>query len=57
LRKWRAMPVFFERSSRLDKVALAPLVRTALDSCMVQRGQPVTPSRWQPPPSSGQPHW
>jgi hypothetical protein len=50
LRKWRAMPVFFERSIRLDKVALPLLVRTALDSHLVQRGLPVTPSRWEPPP-------
>lgn len=36
------------KGSRPGEVALPPLVRTALDQHLLQRGLPVTPSRWDP---------
>ncbi|RQR51263.1 integrase [Burkholderia sp. Bp9140] len=36
------------KGGKLGKVALPSLARTALDQYLVQRGLPVTPSRWNP---------
>lgn len=36
------------KGGKLGKVALPPLARTALDQSLVQRGLPVTPTRWNP---------
>ncbi|WP_175689093.1 phage integrase family protein [Burkholderia anthina] len=36
------------KGGKLGKVALPSLARTALDQYLVQRGMPVTPSRWNP---------
>ncbi|KVN60763.1 integrase [Burkholderia ubonensis] len=36
------------KGGKLGKVALPPLARTALDQYLVQRGLPVTPTRWNP---------
>ncbi|RQV15059.1 integrase [Burkholderia cenocepacia] len=36
------------KGGKLGKVALPSLARTALDQYLIQRGLPVTPSRWNP---------
>ncbi|CAB3803772.1 Tyrosine recombinase XerC [Paraburkholderia caffeinitolerans] len=36
------------KGGKLGKVALPSLARTALDQSLVQRGLPVTPTRWNP---------
>ncbi|WP_250528448.1 phage integrase family protein [Caballeronia sp. GAWG2-1] len=36
------------KGGKRGKVALPPLARTALDQHLVQRGLPVTPTRWNP---------
>lgn len=36
------------KGAKAGKVVLPPLARVALDRYLVQRGLPVTPSRWQP---------
>jgi site-specific recombinase XerD len=39
---------FFGKGSKSGKVALPPLVRSALDHSLMQRGLPITPAHWKP---------